>query len=148
MNKPVQRSTAQERDVWATELLEEQLVGGASFSGWATLMSYEAHQCFVAGADIATVIVCSNCCETYLRTEAEDYDANFSRLIDSSGLHEELTDALHSLRKLRNTWAHALMSKRADEPQCYTEVYTEELEKDAKEAYRTMAELLFLNPVI
>lgn len=141
-----ERAGASQRDTWACAVETRLLVGGANFSEWATLMSYEAHTAFVAGADIATVILCSSTCETYLRTETNDNKSNFHDLIVMAGFGEELTKDVHWLRKARNGWAHALISATDQEPLCYTEIYDNRLEADAMRSYEIMLRVLLGTP--
>ncbi|WP_156945704.1 hypothetical protein [Roseicyclus elongatus] len=143
MNGEVKRSSAQERDQWAIRIEEELLVGGAAFSEWATLMSFEAHTAFVAGADIATIILCSSACETHLRTEANDFKSRFIELIDSSTLAETPKNELHWLRRTRNDWAHIKRKTASTDLKCYTNAYDEALEGDAKRSYQAMLLVLF-----
>ncbi|MEI4197506.1 hypothetical protein [Roseovarius sp. E0-M6] len=142
------RSDSFERDQWALDLEEHLLQGGASFSEWATLMSYEAHTCFVAGADISTIILCASTCEAYLKTEQSDYDAKLYILIEKYELDDELKNRIHKLRKLRNSWVHSLQANGQKEISCYSDAYTPSLERDAKFAYETMLMLLFSNPFV
>ena len=111
-------------------------------------MSYEAHTCFVAGADISTIILCASTCEVYLKTEQTDDDARLYRLIENSELNEELVIRLHKLRESRNRWIHSLQANSCNEISCFSDVYTYELELEAKFAYETMLLLLFSNPFV
>jgi hypothetical protein len=119
------------------------LIGGVAFSEWATLMSFEAHTTFVAGADIATIVLCASTCETYLRTEANDYNSKFFELIDASTLAEALKDELHWLRKTRNNWAHIKHETASKDLKCYSKAYDKALEDDAKRSYKVMLSVLF-----
>jgi hypothetical protein len=135
-----------ERDEWTVKLEESLLIGGASFSEWATLMSHEAHTCFVAGADIATVILCASTCETYLRSETSDFGSSFFELIEQYDFREELRADLHTLRLARNRWVHLREERHNDVPESYEMGYTLEIEASAKHSYETMLRVLFSNP--
>ncbi|WP_139837409.1 hypothetical protein [Roseovarius halotolerans] len=130
------------------KLENELLVGGVVFSEWTTLMSYEAHSCFVAGLDISTIIICASACESYLRSEAEDFDSPLYHLINVSDIPLDLRERLHGLRKARNEWVHSLNAEKNQEPKCYSTVYTPVLEKQAQLAYETMLQLLLVDQSI
>ena len=136
------RLSSNERNDWAVELEKTLLVGGASFSEWATLMSFEAHQCFVSGADISTIVVCAATVETFLRTELYDFKSRLVDLIDRVDIDDALVIRLHALRQDRNKWLHSSQSMLDRDLSCYTEIYNETLENSAKEAYHTMLCLL------
>ena len=118
-------------------------MGGASFSEWATLISHEAHSCFVAGADIATIILCASSVEAYLRSEMSDQRSKLVDLIDGFGFKEDVREQVHQLRKERNNWVHLAEHKSKFDLTSFEKAYTPELEKAAMLAYHTMLRVLF-----
>jgi len=139
-------AASEARRNWLLKLDEALLVGGAIIPEWCTLMIFEADTCFVAGADISTIIVATAAIETFLRSEANAKKS--MRLVDlvrESDLPDELADEIGSLRKKRNRWVHLKSVNGDDNLNCYTDAYSEELENDAYRACRALREVIYLN---
>ncbi|WP_211103871.1 hypothetical protein [Skermanella pratensis] len=82
-----------EEEKWAfiTALDDEILKGGATMSEWCAFIVKECDYAFIAGANLATVVMAVAAIETYLRA---DYAANeripLADLIDKALIAQEL----------------------------------------------------------
>ena len=98
-----------EDDRWQfiLSLDEELLKGGATMSEWSVFIARECDLVFVAGANLATIIVAAAATETYLRAEyGTSSRSSFFKLIDQAPIAPDLKDDLHKLRTYRNQWVH------------------------------------------
>lgn len=89
----------------------------------------DADTAFAHGAHLAAVLTCVASIETYLRSEyGIKPKQSLYDLINSSPLHEELKDQLHSQRRYRNEWVHVRNPWDDEELQTHPQVIDQELE--------------------
>lgn len=96
-----------ERWAYLCALDEDFLKGGVILSEWCTRIVCEADKAFAHGTPLAAILAAVAAIETYLRAECDP--TGRKRLLDLiNGAHfdDDLTAALHRLRKYRNKWVH------------------------------------------
>jgi hypothetical protein len=134
------------REKFRADLDEEFLLGGVMLSEWCNFIVCECDTAFVAGADLATIILAVSAIETYLRAEyPRTRKADLYNLIENAPIAADLKMEIHALRRYRNRWVHVespeLDQDLLDDPGRYVQ----ELEKMAHVGVRTLRRTIYEN---
>ena len=109
-------------------------------------MVREADIAFVAGANLATIVIAMAGVETYLRSEhGGESRVTLHKLIEYSPLEERLKVDLQNLRKYRNKWVHMSVPCDDDDLLDHPELYDCDLETTAIAAVRAFRQTIYEN---
>jgi hypothetical protein len=137
--------TTAEKESFVLGREEELLKGGAVLSEWATRISQEATETFVAGHHLAALLTAVAAIETQLRAEGSADRTPLHDLIDQSSLDESLKADIHILRRYRNRWVHVNQPWDDDSLLQEPEAVEEELLDMSKRSVAAMMKVLFWN---
>ena len=130
------------------KLDDELLRGGVVLSEWATFLVRDADTAYCAGAHLSALLAAQSAIEAHLRYEYENRSprqaSTLYDLIESSPLHPDLRQELHSLRRYRNRWVHVRDPHEDADLLSRPEYHEAELERLATKAMRAMRQVLYL----
>ena len=129
-----------ERACWLSSVEQTTSNPQASYllSEQATLLTYDLHRAFCAGAWVSVLFLCHAAIDATIRdTESGDYTSNSKKLFGGD------TD-LEWLRKLRNGLVH--VSPESGQKLGDFDVYQESLEADAMHAVKLLFRVIYASP--
>lgn len=128
-----------QREQRLLDIQDDVLKGGISVQDWTTFQLENAYIAYIAGANLACVIMCQASIESYIRDDEMLDKRSFYDLIEASSYDYTTKQKLHKLRIYRNSWAHVDNEKAID--------YVE-LEEMAMFSYRLAMEVFHYYPFI
>lgn len=134
------RAKWEERNAWLLRAEESTRHPDASYlmSAHATLIIYDIHGAFCAGAWVSVIVLCHAAIDSTIRdTEIADYQSSSWKILGAS-------DELHSLRKLRNKLVH--VSEDGLEKIADFDIFHSNLENEARKAVQLLFRTVYTSP--
>lgn len=135
----LQAEIEKEREQRLLNIQDDVERGGCIVQDWTTFQLENAYIAYIAGANLACVIMCQASIESYIRDDEQLECRSFYDLIEASSYDDTTKQKLHKLRMYRNSWAHVDNDKEID--------YAE-LDEMALFSYRLAMEIFYYYPFI
>jgi hypothetical protein len=137
---PVTNTLWIERSDWLSDIEQAASHPRASYllSDQATLLAYDVHRAFCAGAWVSVVVLCHAAIDATIRdTELGDYTSNSKKIFGGDA-------DLEWLRKTRNRLVH--VSSDSDPKLADFDTYHDSLESDARRAVELLFRVIYASP--
>lgn len=137
---PVSKDVWTQRADWLSSIKESSSHPCASYliSEQATLLTYDLHRAFCAGAWVSVIVSCHAAIDATIRdTETGDYNSNSKKIFGGD-------PDLEWLRKKRNRLVH--VSEDGAPKLGDFDIYHDSLEADARRAVRLLFRVIYASP--
>lgn len=132
-----------QREQRLLDIQYEVLKGGICVQDWTTFQLENAYIAYIAGADLACIVMCQTAIESYIRDNESLTNRSFFDLIEASSYDDATKKKLHKLREYRNEWTH--FNKPVEDE---IHIDYEKLEEMALFSYRLAMEIFHYYPFI